>query len=123
MDGESFKIIHHVSNRYIKDPWYEAVSFLPRLTIFNVRVCYHPFAKPKLNAEDEQEPVDHGERRKTLAKHLSQNQIRQNFEHMVRDLCVVCINKIRKKSQEKPEVDLLVCSSCCRSVDELTEMS
>ncbi|KAH7089975.1 cytochrome P450 [Paraphoma chrysanthemicola] len=90
MDAESFKKIHHVNSRFVKDPWYEAVSFLPRLTIFN-----------------ERDPKSHGERRKLLARHLGANQIRQNFERQVRELCVLCIRKMRTKSKENAEVDLL----------------
>ncbi|KAI9694444.1 MAG: hypothetical protein M1822_000060 [Bathelium mastoideum] len=77
MDAESFKAIHHASSKFVKDP------------------CYV------------QDPKDHGERRKLLAKHLGTNQVRQNFDSTVRELCVLCIDKMRRRSKEDPVVDLL----------------
>ncbi|KAI9695102.1 MAG: hypothetical protein M1820_008927 [Bogoriella megaspora] len=90
MDAESFKTIHHASSKFVKDPWYEAVNFLPRPTIFHVR-----------------DPKDHGERRKLLSKHLGTNQVRQNFDAAVRRLCELCIQKMKRRSKEDPVVDLL----------------
>ncbi|PNS18602.1 Isotrichodermin C-15 hydroxylase [Sphaceloma murrayae] len=90
MDAESFKKIHHVSSKFIKDPWYEAVNFLPRPSIFNTR-----------------DPKDHGERRRVLAKNFTVAHLRTHFDPMVRELCASAVEKIVLRGQRDGETDLL----------------
>ncbi|KAF4555379.1 Cytochrome P450-like protein 27 [Elsinoe fawcettii] len=90
MDAESFKKIHHVSSKFIKDPWYEAVNFLPRPSIFHAR-----------------DPKDHGERRRALAKNFTVAHLRHHFDPMVRELCARTIEKVVIRAKRDNETDLL----------------
>ncbi|KAG8628426.1 hypothetical protein KVT40_004299 [Elsinoe batatas] len=90
MDADSFKKIHHVSSKFIKDPWYEAVNFLPRPSIFHAR-----------------DPKDHGERRKALAKNFTVAHLRHHFDPMVRELCARTIEKVVTRAKRDGETDLL----------------
>ncbi|TKX25516.1 cytochrome P450 monooxygenase-like protein 15 [Elsinoe australis] len=90
MDADSYRKIHHVSSKFIKDPWYEAVNFLPRPSIFHAR-----------------DPKDHGERRKALAKNFTVAHLRTHFDPMVRELCVRTVEKIVLRAKRDGETDLL----------------
>ncbi|KAF2270587.1 cytochrome P450 [Lojkania enalia] len=77
-DLESFKEIHKIGTKYLKDGWYERLANFPKRGIFTMV-----------------DPREHGPRRKLLSRSFSRSYLVENWEHIVRAKAQLAVSKIK----------------------------
>jgi cytochrome P450 len=82
-DLTSFKEIHKIGTKYLKADWYRQLVDLPKLGIFTMI-----------------EPKEHGLRRKMLSRSFSRTYLVENWEPVVRQKALLCVEKIRKAAMD-----------------------
>ncbi|KAH7124048.1 cytochrome P450 [Dendryphion nanum] len=87
-DLNGFKEIHKIGTKYLKSTWYQRLANFPKTGVFTMI-----------------DPREHGPRRKLLSRSFSRTYLVENWESVVRDKALLCINKIKTAAkQDKADV-------------------
>jgi cytochrome P450 len=82
-DLASFKEIHKIGTKYLKADWYQRLANFPKLGVFTMI-----------------DPREHGPRRKLLSRSFSRTYLVENWEPVVRQKALLCVEKIRRAAMD-----------------------